>query len=111
LARKSAILKTKIMEDLQVYVQNNRDGELDYDYDLIMGGAVDTLKYSDHKDWTCGGETALKLTDDGNGIKFKFPDKKVIELDYSEAREMLVMLMMHMDEKIEIRKSELIKTI
>jgi hypothetical protein len=99
------------MEELQVYVQNNRDGELDYDYDLIMGGAVDTLKYSNHPDWQVGGETALKLTDDGNGIKFKFPDKKVIELEYNEAREMLVMLMMHMDEKIEIRKSELIKTI
>jgi hypothetical protein len=100
------------MEELQVYVENNRSEDLEYDYDLIIGGhEEDILKYSHHKDWTCGGETALKLTDDGNGIKFKFPDKKVIELDYSEAREMLIMLMMHLDEKIEIRKSELIKTI
>ena len=99
------------MEELQVYVENNRSEDLEYDYDLIMEGAVDKLKYSNHPDWQVGGQTALTLTDDGNGIKFKFPDKKVIELDYSEAREMFVMLMMHMDEKIEIRKSELIKTI
>jgi hypothetical protein len=99
------------MEELQVYVQNGRNGELDYDYDLNRGAILSKLNYSHHKDWTCGGETALTLTDDGNGIKFKFPNKKVIELDYNEAREMLVMLMMHMDEKIEIRKSELIKTI
>jgi hypothetical protein len=99
------------MEELQVYVQNNRNGELDYDYDLNRGAILSKLNYSNHKDWTCEGETALTLTDDGNGIKFKFPNKKAIELDYNEAREMLVMLMMHMDEKIEIRKSEIIKSI
>jgi hypothetical protein len=100
------------MEQLQVHVQNSIGGDLDYDYDLIIGGhEEDILKYSHHKDWTCGGETALRLTDDSNGIKLKFPNKKVIELDYSEAREMLIMLMMHLDEKIEIRKSELIKTL
>ena len=99
------------MEELQVHVQNNIGGTLDYDYDLTAGCAVNTLKYSHHKDWTCGGQTALTLTDDGNGIKFKFPNKKSIELDYNEAREVFVMLMMHVEEKIEIRKSELIKTI
>ena len=99
------------MEELQVHVQNNFDGSLDYDYDLTIEGAVDTLKYSHHKDWTCGGQTALTLADDGNGISIKFPDKKSINLDYNEAREVLVMLMVHMDEKIEIRKSEIIKSI
>jgi hypothetical protein len=99
------------MEKLQVYVQNSKHEPLDYDYDLEMGACLVKLNYSHHKDWTCGGETALTLTDDGNGIKFKFPNKKVIELDYNEAREMLVMLMMNLNEKIEIRKSEIIKTI
>jgi hypothetical protein len=99
------------MEKLQVYVQNSKHEPLDYDYDLEMGACLVKLNYSQHKDWTCGGETALTLTDDGNGIKFKFPNKKVIELDYNEAREMLVMLMMNLNEKIEIRKSEIIKTI
>jgi len=99
------------MEELQVHVENNIGGTLDYDYDLTTGGAVSTLKYSDHKDWTCGGQTALTLVDDGNGISIKFPDKKSMNLDYAEAREVLVMLMMHMEGKIEIRKSELIKTI
>jgi len=99
------------MEELQVYVENNRSEDLDYDYDLIMEGAVDTLKYSNHPDWQVGGQTALTLTDNGNGIKLKFPDKKIIELEYNEAREILIMLAMHMGEKIEIRKSELIKTI
>jgi hypothetical protein len=99
------------MEELQVYVENNRSEDLDYDYDLIMRGAVDTLKFSNHPDWQVGGQTALTLTDNGNGIKFKFPDKKIIELEYNEAREILIMLAMHMGEKIEIRKSELIKTI
>lgn len=99
------------MEELQVYVENNRSEDLDYDYDLIMKGAVDTLKFSNHPDWQVGGQTALTLTDNGNGIKLKFPDKKIIELEYNEAREILIMLAMHMGEKIEIRKSELIKTI
>ena len=35
------------MEELQVHVENNIDGTLDYDYDLTTGGAVSTLKYSD----------------------------------------------------------------
>ena len=99
------------MEELQVYVENNRSEDLDYDYNLIMEGAVDTLKFSNNPDWQVGGQTALTLTDNGNGIKLKFPDKKILELEYNEAREILIMLAMHMGEKIEIRKSELIKTI
>lgn len=111
MARESAILKTKIMEELQVYVENNKSEALEYDYDLIMEGAVDALKFSNNPDWQVGGQTALTLIDDGNGINLKFPDKKTINLEYNEAREILIMLTMHMGEKIEIRKSELIKTI
>lgn len=99
------------MEELQVYVENNRSEALEYDYDLIMEGAVDALKFSNNPDWQVGGQTALTLIDDGNGIDLKFPDKKTIKLEYNEAREILIMLAMHMGEKIEIRKSELIKTI
>ena len=99
------------MEKLQVYVENSKNEPLDYDYDLELGACLIKLNYSKNPDWTCGGETALTLTDDGNGIKFKFPNKKAIELDYSEAREMLVVLMMNLNEKIEIRKSEIIKTL
>lgn len=99
------------MEELQVYVENNRSEALEYDYDLIMEGAVDALKFSNNPDWQVAGQTALTLIDDGNGIDLKFPDKKTIKLEYNEAREILIMLAMHMGEKIEIRKSELIKTI
>ena len=98
------------MEELQVYVQNI--GEiLDYEYDLTIEDAVSTLKYSNHQDWTVAEETALILVDDGNGISIKFPDKKKMNLDYCEAREVFIILMMFIEDKIEIRKSETIKTI
>lgn len=99
------------MEELQVYVENNMGSSLEHDYNLTTGGAVSTLKHSQNVEWTEPGKTALTLTDDGNGVKLKFPDKKIIELDYNEAREALIVLMMNMDSRIEIRHSEIIKTI
>lgn len=56
------------------------------------------IKLSFHKDdvhWTekVRGKTAVKLHDDGNGVKIKFQDRKNhIELDYSEVDEMYMLL-------------------
>jgi hypothetical protein len=98
------------MEELQVYAENS-DAVLDHDYDLTTGGAVSTLKYSNSTEWAEPGKLALTMVDDGNGLSFRFPDKKSINLDYSEAREMLIMLSMNSDTRIEIRQSQIIKTI
>jgi hypothetical protein len=99
------------MEQLQVYVQNSKNEPLEYDYDLEMGACLTRLNLSNNSDWTCGGQTALTITDDGNGLSIKFTDKKPINLDYNQSRELLIALSMSITDKIEIRKSETIKTI
>jgi hypothetical protein len=98
------------MEKLQVYVENSKREPLEYDYDLELGACLIKLNFSDNSEWTCAGQTALTITDDGDGISVKFPDKKPINLLYSEARELLIALSMSITDKIEIRKSETIKT-
>ena len=99
------------MEQLQVYVQNSKSEPLDHDYDLEIGACLVKLNYSKNPEWTCGGQTALTITDDGNGLSVKFSDRKAIALSYSDARELVIALSMSMEDRIEIRKSELIKTI
>lgn len=99
------------MEKLQVYVENSKSEPLEYDYDLEVGACLIKLNFSDNPEWTCGGQTALTITDDGDGLSIKFPDKKPINLEYSEARELIIALTMSVTDKIEIRKSEIIKTI
>lgn len=98
------------MEKLQVYVQNSKNEPLEHDYDLEKGVCLTRLNFSDNSDWTCGGQTALTITDDGDGITIKFPDRKAIALSYAETRELFIVLSMNIEDKIEIRKSELIKT-
>lgn len=99
------------MEQLQVYVENTKGEPLDYDYDLEVGACLIKLNFSDNPDWTCAGQTTLTITDDGDGLSIKFPDRKAINLLYSEARELIIALSMSVTDKIEIRKSEIIKTI
>lgn len=99
------------MEQLQVYVENSKGEPLEHDYDLELGACLINLKYSDNPDWTCGGQTAISITDDGDGLSLKFHDRKAINLLYSEARELIIALSMSVTDRIEIRKSEIIKTI
>ena len=99
------------MEKLQVYVENSKDEPLEYDYDLELGACLIKLNYSNNAEWACKEENALTITDDGNGLSIKFPDKKPINLLYSEARELIIALTMSVTDRIEIRKSEIIKTI
>jgi len=98
------------METLQVYVQNSKNEPLEHDYDLEIGACLTKLNFSDHSDWTCGGQTALTITDDGDGLSVKFPDRKAITLSYAETRELFIALSMNIEDKIEIKKSEIIKT-
>ena len=98
------------MEQLQVYVQNSKDEPLEYDYDLELGACLVKLNYSNNAEWACKEENALTITDDGNGLSIKFPDRKAIALSYAEARELFIALSMSVTDKIEIKKSEIIKT-
>jgi hypothetical protein len=98
------------MEKLQVYVQNSKNEPLDYDYDLELGACLINLNFSDNPEWASKGENALTITDSGDGLSIKFPDRKAINLLYSEARELFIALSMSVTDKIEIRKSEIIKT-
>jgi hypothetical protein len=98
------------MEKLQVYVENSKHEPLEYDYDLEIGACLMNLKFSQNPEWSCGGQTALTITDDGDGLSVKFPDRKAIALSYAEARELFIALSMSVTDKIEIKKSEIIKT-
>lgn len=98
------------MKELQIYAENH-DAILDHEYDFTIGDDVSTLKYSQNVEWGEPGKLVLTLVDDGDGLSFIFPDKKPINLDYAEARELYIMLSMNSDSRIEIRQSEIIKTI
>jgi hypothetical protein len=104
------------MRNLQVWVSNdtNHLDNLDYDYDLIINDSTTEMQllYSKSSEWSNPNETNASLSDHGNGIDIVLSRRKqMLKLDYAQAQELLVLLAMHQDAKIEIRKSTTIKTI
>jgi hypothetical protein len=99
----------------QVYVQTDSEGiePLSHDYDLEDGYLFTTLKYSNNNEWNndIKGSLAGSLQDDGNGIIIKIDGLKKLELDYTQAQKLLILLFNNNEEKIEIRESKLIKSI
>lgn len=99
----------------QVYVQIDAEGTapLSHDYDLEDGYLFTTLKYSANVDWgdQLVGRVAASIQDDGNGIIIKMEGIKKLELNYSQAQQLLILLLSNNQEKIEIRESKLIKSI
>lgn len=99
----------------QVYVQTNHEEveSLSHDYDLEDGYLFTTLKFSNSNDWAedLKGAVAGTLQDDGNGIIINIPDLKKLKLDYSQAQQLLILLLSNNEEKIEIRESKVIKSV
>ena len=101
---------------MQIYVQNELDPKipLDYDYDLeeTFDKKLLVLNRSYTSDWspTSQGQSAANLEDTGDSIKISIGDQE-IELDYAQAREVLILLVAANEDKIEFRESIVIKTI
>jgi hypothetical protein len=100
--------------ELQIYVQNEigKGIPMDYDYDLIETDDRVSLKYSNSSDWSSEviGKEAMSIDNDGWGYKIKI-GKKTIELNYSQANQLLVLLSYKNIDKIEIRESKIVKSI
>jgi hypothetical protein len=79
-------------------------GHLEHDYDLIDGKLI----CSDNWREELRGKTAAKIRDAGNGVKIKV-GKNTITLDYSEVRELYILLAAYNNGPIEFREEKLIK--
>lgn len=90
----------------QVYCETFEDN-LEHDYNIIDEGKDSHLFRSNDSNWAehAKGGLALTLHNTGDGYKIKFPDQKLIQLDYAAARELLVLLLNDNDSALEIRES------
>jgi hypothetical protein len=104
------------MRYLQIWVNNdtNHPDDLDHDYNLITNDSTTEMQllYSKSSEWSNPDETNSSLSDHGNGIEIVLSGRKeTLNLDYAQAQELLILLTMIQDAKIEIRESKTIKTI
>lgn len=101
---------------MQIYIQNELDIKkpLDHDYDLeeTFDKKLLVLNRSYASDWSPSsqGQSVANLEDTGDGVKISIDDQE-IELDYAQARELLILLVAANEDKIEFRESRVIKTI
>lgn len=105
-------IKTNNM--IQVWINKNINGPVDsheYDIDLNLEGGVGyTLYRSNSSEWTDPGEEVATLKDDGDGIFICHGDTE-IRMDYHEADELLALLLINYQEKMEFRKTQTVKSI
>jgi hypothetical protein len=96
----------------QVYVNNNEDGTLEHDYDLLQDGDKIQCLYSCNSEWTehLHGKKAgsIKLTDDGNVIKI---GNQKMKLDFADLQVLQILLLADTNDTdyFEIRESITIK--
>ena len=104
------------MRNLQVWVNNdsNHLDHLEHDYNVTKNDFNNEIElhYSTSSGWADPDSLIGSLSDHGNGIEIVLSGrKKMLKLDYAQAQELLVLLTMIQDAKIEIRESTTIKTI
>jgi len=99
---------------IQVWINKNINGPVDsheYDIDLnIKGGVEYTLYRSESSEWESPGEEVASLKDDGNGIVINHGDNE-FNMAYHEADELLALLLVNYQEKMEFRQTKTIKSI
>lgn len=97
---------------IQVMTQHGFDNELQHDYNFLKLEDKHFLYYSCNRDWIEGlrGELCAEAKERENDIKFKIGETKFV-LDYSEAEQLLILLLHLNKDKIEIRESKVIKSI
>jgi hypothetical protein len=99
-------------ENIQVHVISFSDetDAYDYDYDVVKNGNDVQLFCSKSGDWDTPGAMIGSLLDDGNGVRIKIEDKE-IDLDYSIAQQLLVLLLMNNNTRMKFISVKTIKTI
>lgn len=98
----------------QVYVKNYLDSEeLTHEYTIIKNDKELILMTSNDNEWveTWRNKKVAKLNDTGNELEIKIEGLKTIILDYSQVLQLLTLLSVQNDTKIEIRETNVIKTI
>jgi hypothetical protein len=84
------------MKKYEVHVQNWKDGELEHDYNIVIGEGGTSLNRSNSPRWSesARNEMVGSLIDDGNGVSIQLKDKKKpITLDYAQLAELQMLLM------------------
>lgn len=95
---------------IQVFTNaDNLDGHLDHEYDIQQIDNITGLR-SAGSSWYKPNKIVLKVKDTGNEYIFKL-EKFKLRLDYAQAHELFILLGYLNDTKIEIRKSEVIKSL
>jgi hypothetical protein len=97
--------------EIQVHVDCGEG--FNYDYDIIQEESFTELKRSDDKAWTNPGEPIISCTEDMMEGEYTIKiDKQRIKLDYSQALEMLsLLLFLEGGSKIKMLESKIIKQI
>lgn len=99
------------MKKYEVWTQNNiGSDDLDHDYNIQKNDDTIELSYSKSKEWTetIRGKVCAILYDNGDGVKIKFGDKKII-LSYNELCELKCLLLYENKDIIELRETNTIK--
>lgn len=92
------------MKTLQVYSNSNKNEDaIHHYYNLTKDGSKFTLKTSDDSIWHdhAQDEWRASLDDDGNGPIIRIGDRQ-FHFDYSEAYELLVLLLVTQEDRIKI---------
>jgi hypothetical protein len=97
------------MKKYQIYTQNDSE-DLDHDYNIEKKDGIIELSYSQSRDWSQNirGKICATLADNGDSIKIKFEEKKII-LSYNELCELKCLLLFENKDVIEMRETNTIK--
>jgi len=95
---------------MQVWTQIYQDGKVDsYDYNIECGEDSFSLKRSNSSFWSNPGEEVGSIEDDGEFINIVLGKRK-LKLDYSQAEQLLILLKIVYNGKLEIRECKTIKS-
>lgn len=92
------------MKTLQVYSNSNaHEDAVHHYYDLIKDGELTTLNSSDNSVWQDHAQEEFRasLLDHGNGVIVKLADR-TFSFDYTEAFELLVLLLTTQEDRVKI---------
>lgn len=98
----------------QVFLQEDVDGSLVYNYDLETVGSSAVLKYSTGTTWSTEivGDVAADVVDDGDLMYFNLSNYgDTIILDYIQAQQLLILLMNDNKSLIQIRDYNVLKSL
>lgn len=98
---------------IQVFMEETFDCPLVHNFDIVEdkdGGA--SLIYSADGAWSesLAGTVAMSLIDNGDGLQVEL-DTHLLSLDYSQAQQLLILLLRVFGDKMEFREYSVVKRI